>query len=83
MKTGQKAVIKQTLKALPGCAMVAGLAASLTAANVTFDGGATFIMLALTLGALIPGRSAIIDAAAQLGKAQPIPVNSRSSSVRR
>ncbi len=45
----------------------------------TPDGGATFIMLALALGALIVARPAIIKSASQRGKLQAIPVRRRSS----
>jgi hypothetical protein len=40
------------------------------------EGGATFIMLAVSLGALVLARPAIIKSADQLRKVQPIPVNS-------
>jgi hypothetical protein len=43
------------------------------------DGGGTFIMLALTLSALVLARPAIIKSAGQLRKAQTIPLNRRSS----
>jgi hypothetical protein len=46
----------------------------------TPDGGETFIMLALTVGALVLARPAIIESASQLRKAKAIPVN-RCSSV--
>jgi len=43
------------------------------------DGGGTFLMLAMTLGALVLARSAIIERAGQLRKAQAIPVDRRST----
>jgi hypothetical protein len=50
------------------------LPAAIISLNSVPDGGGTFIMLALSLGALVLARSSIIERAGQMRKLQPIPV---------
>ena len=57
MKAVQKPTIKKTVAAVIGCAILTGLAATVNAGSV-----ATFIMLAMTSGALMIARPVILKA---------------------
>jgi hypothetical protein len=80
MKIGQKPIIRQTATPVISWAMLPGIVVILAALTGPVpSGGGIFIMLALTLGALVAARPAIIKSAGQHRKTQAIPVKRRPS----